>query len=142
MTDSYHEGLDALARTGGTAEGALNRLAEVSPDLARMAIAFPYGEVFSRPALDLRTRELLAVAATSALGSAVPQLRTHVAAALHLGWSQAEVIEALIQTAVFAGFPAALSALTECHDMLVVGGDHCTPCQSTDSADGQACPRA
>ena len=138
MTDNYRKGLDTLARIGGRPDNARNALAEVSPDFARIAIAFPYGEIFSRPGLDLRTRELLAVVATAALGNAIPQLRSHVAAALQLGWSQTEVIEALMQTAVFAGFPAALNALNECHDLLVIGGDYCAPCQSTVSADGQA----
>jgi len=141
MTDTYRRGLDTLARAGNKPDGAQNKLAEVSPDFARMAIAFPYGEIFSRSQLDVKTRELLAVVATAALG-ALPQLRGHVAAALHFGWSQAEVIEAVMQTAVFAGFPAATNSLTACHDLLVSGGDYCAPCQSTVSADGQACPRA
>lgn len=138
MTDSYRSGLDTLARLGTPADTARNKLAEVCPDFARIAIAFPYGEIFARAGLDLKTRALLAVAVTAAAGNALPQLRDHVAAALRLGWTRTEVIEALIQTAVFAGFPAASNALIGCHDLLVAGGDYCAPCQSTVSADGQA----
>lgn len=137
MTENYRNGLDTLALTGSRPDSAENRLAEVSPDFARMAIAFPYGELFSRSALDLKIRELLAVVATAAAGHALPQLRGHVAAALHLGWSQAEVIEAIMQTAVFAGFPAAINALTGCHDLLAAGGAYCAPCHMTVSGEGQ-----
>jgi len=49
----------------------------------------------------------------------MPQLRTHVAAALHLGWTRAQIAEILMQCAIYAGFPAALNALAECHDLLV-----------------------
>jgi len=45
-------------------------------------------------------------------------LRMHVAAALQLGLGRAPIIEILMQSAVYGGFPAALNALAECHDLL------------------------
>jgi 4-carboxymuconolactone decarboxylase len=73
----------------------------------------------------------------AALGNAVPQLRVHVAAALNLGWSREALIEALMQVAVFAGFPAALNALAACHDMLCTSGGGCSPAQSSGLGEGQ-----
>src|SRR4051812_16190057 len=107
LNDSYRVGLDVLARTGAGHDARRNRVAEVAPDFARLAIGFTYGEVFARPGLDLKLREFAAIAACAAMGRSAAQLRDHVAAALHLGWTKAEIVELLIQTAVHAGIPAA-----------------------------------
>lgn len=138
MTDHYLAGLDVLERTGGGMDLHRNRVAEVAPDFVRIAIGFTYGEIFARPGLDLRTREIAAVAAYAALGNAMAQLRAHVAAALHLGWGRTEIIEVLMQTAVHAGMPVALNALSECHDLLVEGGAYCMPCRGDPAGDGQS----
>lgn len=136
MTDSYRLGVEVLARMSAISETTANRAAEVAPDFARMAIAFPYGELFSRPGLDLKIREIAAISALAAMGNALPQLRVHVAAALTLGWTREELIEAIMQVAVIAGFPAALNALVGCHDMLSTSGGGCSPAQSSGLGDG------
>ena len=51
------------------------------------------------------------IAALTALGHAQPQLKVHVAAALNVGVSREQIVEIIIQMAVYAGFPAALNAL-------------------------------
>ena len=50
-------------------------------------------------------------AAPGALGNATPQLKVHIAAALHVGLTQEEITEVMMQMAVYAGFPAALNGL-------------------------------
>jgi len=123
----YLRGVEILeAVTGNPAEQLTSRVAELAPDFARMTIEFPFGDLYARDALDLRTREVAAVAALAALGTAAPQLRVHVAAALHLGLAREEVVEILMQTAIYAGFPAALNALAQCHDLLSEGA--CSSC--------------
>ena len=72
----------------------------------------------ARPGLDLRSRELATVAALTALGNAQPQLRVHVAGALRVGCRPQEIIEVILQMAVFAGFPAAINALTVARDVI------------------------
>lgn len=74
-------------------------------------IEFPFGDVYSRPGLDLKSREIATIAALAALGNAQPQLKVHIFAALNVGCTQEEIIEVFIQMAVYAGFPAALNAL-------------------------------
>jgi len=135
LTDPYRVGLDVLAQTGAGQDARRNRVAEVAPDFARLAIGFAYGEVFSRPGLDLKLREFAAIAACAAMSRSAAQLRDHVAAALHLGWSKTEIVELLIQIAAHAGVPAALDALVWCHDLLVEMSD-CQSCED-DSSDGQ-----
>lgn len=120
MNERYLKGIDVIQQlSAGSLEQFLtSRLAEVAPDLARMAIEFPFGDIYSRNTLGFRERELVAIAALTAVGPAQPQLRTHVAAALQLGITKAEIVEVIIQTVIYAGFPAALNALTDCHDLL------------------------
>ena len=96
---------------GEVGERALQRIETISPDLARYAVEFVFGDIHSRPGLDLKSREIAAVAALAALGNASPQLRAHIHGALNVGCSQQEVIEIMIQMAAYAGFPAALNGI-------------------------------
>jgi alkylhydroperoxidase/carboxymuconolactone decarboxylase family protein YurZ len=85
-------GIAALEQLGGPdAAVPILAAADIAPDLVRFAIEFAFGEVLSRPGLDLRTRELCTVAALTGLGHAEPQLKWHIEAALYVGARQAEV---------------------------------------------------
>jgi 4-carboxymuconolactone decarboxylase len=85
-------------------------LLNISPDFARHLVQFPFGDIYSRPALDSRRRELAIVSAIAALGHAQPQLRLHLHAAIKVGCTRDELTEVLMMTAVYSGFPAALNA--------------------------------
>lgn len=120
MSERYRRGVDivqALAE-GRVEQFMTSKVAEIAPDFARMAIEFPFGDLYAREALDLRSREIAAIASLAAIGSAIPQLRDHIRAAENLGVGRDEIIEILMQTAIYAGFPAALGALAACHDLL------------------------
>jgi 4-carboxymuconolactone decarboxylase len=110
--DRYQRGLKALAEIDGQAgERVITALADIAPDFARMLIEFPFGDVYTRPGLDLRSREVATIAALTATGTATPQLEVHIEAGLNVGLSQEEIVETIIQMAVYAGFPAALNGL-------------------------------
>ena len=128
MTDPYRLGLEVLAQTGAGQDDRRNRVAEVAPDFVRLALGFTYGEILSRPGLDLKLRELAALSAYGEMGRSTAQLRVQVAAALHLGWSKSEIVEILVQTASHAGITAALDALADCHDLLVERNPDCQSC--------------
>lgn len=89
----------------------MDSMQDISPDLARYAIDFPFGEIFTRPGLDLKSRELINVAALTALGNAAPQLKFHINGALNVGCSRTEIIETIIQMAIYSGFPSALNGM-------------------------------
>lgn len=93
------------------AKKLMNSMQDISPDLARYAIDFPFGEIFTRPGLDLKSRELINVAALTALGNAAPQLKFHINGALNVGCSRTEIIETIIQMAIYSGFPSALNGM-------------------------------
>jgi 4-carboxymuconolactone decarboxylase len=109
--DRYARGLRKLQEIDGNAGArVLEALDGICPDLGRLLVEFPFGDVYSRPGLDLRGREIATVAALIALGNAIPQLKVHLHAALNVGVTRAELVEVIIQMAVYAGFPAALNA--------------------------------
>jgi len=110
--ERYQRGLEKLAEIDGQqGQKVIDSLADIAPDFAQYLIEFPFGDIYSRPGLDLRTRELVTVAALTALGNAAPQLKVHLHAALNVGCSREEIVEVIIQMAVYAGFPAALNGL-------------------------------
>ena len=112
MDDRYQRGLALLDRLDrGQGARILAALEDVAPDFARLLVEFAFGDICARPGLDLKTREIATVAALTALGTAPAQLRVHIKAALNLGCSRTELIEAIMQMAVYAGFPAALNGL-------------------------------
>jgi 4-carboxymuconolactone decarboxylase len=109
----YDRGWAKLREIDGQAgERVVASLADIAPDFARYLIEFPFGDIYSRPQLDLRAREIGVVAALTALGNAAPQLKVHIHGALNVGCSREEVVEIIMQMAVYAGFPAALNGLS------------------------------
>jgi len=116
--ERYARGLAKLQQIDG--EGGIKvveGLADIAPDFARLLIEFPFGDVYSRPGLDLRSREIAVVAALTAMGNAAPQLRVHIQGALNVGVTREEVIEVIMQMAVYAGFPAALNGLSAAREV-------------------------
>ncbi len=82
----------------------------ITGELYPTAIRYGYGELWSRPGLDHRQRMLCALAAFTAMGLE-SQLRKFSKSALNIGLEREEVIEAVIQTAPYGGFPRALNGL-------------------------------
>ncbi|AOB32713.1 carboxymuconolactone decarboxylase [Bordetella sp. H567] len=110
----YITGLERLHAVDGDAGvDVVETLRQAFPDFATYVVEFPFGDIYSRPGLGLRERELAVVAALCALGNAAPQLRVHLHAALHVGCTPTEIVEVVMQMAVYAGFPAALNGLAE-----------------------------
>ncbi len=110
--DRFERGLKKLAEIDGEAgECVLESLKGIAPDLGRYIIEFPFGDIYSRPGLDLKSREIAVVAALTAMGNARPQLQVHIHGALNVGCTREEVVEVIMQMAVYAGFPAALNGI-------------------------------
>ncbi|WP_321844500.1 carboxymuconolactone decarboxylase family protein [Paraburkholderia bannensis] len=110
--DRYAQGWQKLKQIDGAAgEKVVAALAPIAPDFGRLLIEFGFGDIYSRPQLDLRAREIATIAALAALGNAQPQLKIHIEAALNVGCTRDEIVEVFMQMALYAGFPAALNAL-------------------------------
>ena len=111
-SERYTIGREMLQRVDGKGgDAVVNSLKDIAPDFARYLIEFPFGDIYARPGLDLRSREVATIAALTSLGNAAPQLKVHIAAGLNVGLTQEEITEVIMQMAVYAGFPAALNGL-------------------------------
>ena len=112
MSDRFERGWVKLKEIDGEAgEKVIESLQDIAPDLARYVIEYPFGDVYSRGGLDLKSREIATVSALAAMGNAVPQLKVHINGALNVGCSREEIVEIMIQMSVYAGFPAALNGI-------------------------------
>lgn len=112
MEDRYSKGLKNLEKIHPEASKALmENLKDIAPDLGRFVIEFPYGDVYERPGLDLKSREIATIAALTAIGDTKPELKDHIKGALNVGCNRQEIIEVIIQMAVYAGFPRAINGI-------------------------------
>jgi 4-carboxymuconolactone decarboxylase len=91
--------------------------AQVAPEFFELVAKFCFGMFWARPGLDLRSRSLCTVAQLAALGK-TEELRGHLAGALNLGIRREELVEVLMQTACYAGVPAAVNALSAAQPVL------------------------
>ncbi len=118
MNSRYQRGLEKLKEIDAEqGERVMENLTDIAPDFARFVVEFPFGDIYTRPGLDLRTRELATVAALTAMGTAPGQLRIHIHGALNVGCTRAEIVEVIMQMVVFAGFPAALNGLAAAREV-------------------------
>src|ERR1700730_962095 len=102
---------------GDLGDQAVENLARISPDMAHYVVEFIFGDIQSRPGLDLKTREIVALVSIATRGGAEPQFGAHLHGAVNVGWSEQEFIELMIELAVYAGFPAALNGLYAARDV-------------------------
>ncbi len=108
-TTRYERGLAKLAEVDGHAG---QQVVDSVGDLGRYIVEFAFGDIYSRPGMSLREREIATVALLTALGGREPQLRVHMEAALHVGITLQEIEEIVLQTVPYAGFPTAINAMT------------------------------
>jgi 4-carboxymuconolactone decarboxylase len=91
--------------------------AEIAPDFFPIVTTFCFGMFWDRPGLALRDRSLATVSMLAALGRQ-DELRAHLMGARNLGISKEELVEVLMQVAVYAGVPIALAALNTAAQVL------------------------
>ena len=112
MEDRYTKGLKNLEKIHPEASKALmESLKNIAPDLGRFVVEFPYGDIYERPGLDLKSREIATIAALTAIGDTKPELKDHIKGALNVGCERQEIIEVIIQMTVYAGFPRAINGM-------------------------------
>ena len=92
-------------------ERVIENLRDIAPDLGRYVVEFAFGEIYQRPVLDLRQRQLVTIAALTTLGGAEPQLEVHINAGLNVGLTARELVEAILHCIPYTGFPRVLNAI-------------------------------
>ena len=112
-SERYQQGWQMLQTIDGEAgERVIDSLQAIAPDLARYIIEFSFCDIYTRPGLDLKSREIATIASLTSLGNSQPQLKVHIHAALNVGCTAQEIVEVVMQMAVYAGFPAALNGIS------------------------------
>lgn len=111
----YARGLAKLAEVQGpTGIDGIEPLGEIG----RYIVEFSFSDIYSRPGLSLRDREMVAVAALAVLSGREPQLKSHIKAALLQGITAKELEEVIIEMIIFGGFPTAINALTTLREIV------------------------
>lgn len=111
--DRYERGMKILSAVDGeSGHRVVAALADIAPDLAYHGVAFAFGDLYSRPGLTPQQRQLVTLGMLTALGGCEPELEVHINASLNVGLTTTEIVEALIHSAAYCGFPRALNAVT------------------------------
>ena len=107
----YEAGLAVRRRVLGEAhvKRALENATSFDEDFQELATRYAWGDIWTRPGLDLRTRSIITIAILATLGR-IEELDLHVRATRNTGATPDDVKEVLMQVAVYAGVPAANSA--------------------------------
>ncbi|WP_328666239.1 carboxymuconolactone decarboxylase family protein [Streptomyces sp. NBC_00322] len=107
----FQHGMKVLSAVDGEGgQRVIDSLADISPELGHQVVAWAFGEMYERPGLPPRDRQLVTLGMLTALGGCEPQLDVHINAALNVGLTPEEIVEALLHSAVYCGMPKALNA--------------------------------
>ncbi|HDR7968673.1 TPA: carboxymuconolactone decarboxylase family protein [Bacillus pacificus] len=110
--ENYQKGLDILKKIDEENYQAIvdSFKDSIATDLGTLAVEFNYGQIFSRPGLDLKSRLLATVAGLTVLGN-TQQLKFYINGALNVGWTEEEIVEVMMQMLIYGGFPIALNTI-------------------------------
>ncbi|MFC7216987.1 carboxymuconolactone decarboxylase family protein [Streptomyces polyrhachis] len=109
--DRFERGMRVLTEIDGeSGRKVIDSLADISPELGHQIVAWAFGDIYRRPGLAPRDRQLVTLGMLTALGGCEPQLDVHINAALNVGLTPHEITEALLHSAVYCGMPKALNA--------------------------------
>lgn len=117
--DRFEVGWEMLERIDGEAGNrVIAALSDIAPDLGRFVVEFGFGDVYTRPGLNLLLREIATVAALVAMGTATPQLKVHIHGLLNVGGTREKLVETVLHVAAYAGFPAAINGMLAAQEVL------------------------
>ncbi|WP_275791402.1 carboxymuconolactone decarboxylase family protein [Pararhizobium gei] len=122
----FMRGIATLAETsGGSGADVVDSFKDVAPGLGRLIVAHCYGDIFCRPAINPKDRELGAISALAAQGTVAAEkpLGVHIDAALNLGATREEIVETLFNIIPYAGYPLIEKALLIAHDRISLFDD-------------------
>ena len=110
MSESYDGGMRVRREVLGDnhVDRAIERTTEFSADFQDFITRYAWGEIWTRPGLDRKTRSCITLTALVALGH-LEELKLHVRAALRNGLTEDEIKEVLLQSTIYCGVPAANS---------------------------------
>ena len=119
MSESYDSGMRVRREVLGDnhVDRAIERTTEFTAAFQDFITRYAWGEIWTRPGLDRKTRSCITLTALVALGH-LEELKLHVRAALRNGLTQDEIKEVLLQSAIYCGVPAANAAFATAQSVL------------------------
>ena len=120
MADDAHErGMKVRREVLGDehVDAAVERTSDFTADFQDLITRYAWGEIWTRPGLDRKTRSAITLTALVALGH-FEELEMHVRAALRNGLEEDEIKEVLLQSAIYCGVPAANTAFAVAQEVL------------------------
>ena len=108
--DRHKRGMDLLRKMGR--ENLMMEQKALSPDLYEMSVGHLFGDVWARPGLSLRDRQLVTLAANIALARPTGNY-SHYRSAEHIGITREEIMEVIIQVGHYAGWPTISNAVRQ-----------------------------
>ena len=123
MSDTHEQGMEVRRAVLGDehVDRATARATDFTADFQDLITRYAWGEIWTRPGLDRRTRSCITLTALVA-GGHDQELAMHVREALRNGLTPEEIKEVLLQTAIYCGVPAANSAFAIAQEVLVEEG--------------------
>ncbi|MGE0724895.1 MAG: 4-carboxymuconolactone decarboxylase [Alphaproteobacteria bacterium] len=109
--ERYEAGMKVRRAVLGDAhvDRSLQRLTPLNERFQDMITRYAWGEIWTRPGIDRKARSMMTMAMLVALNR-MDEFRLHIRAAVNIGLTRAEIEEVLLQTAIYAGVPAANGA--------------------------------
>ncbi|WP_099975080.1 carboxymuconolactone decarboxylase family protein [Lactobacillus terrae] len=96
---------------GRAADSVMDSLDSIAPDIGKYIYEFAFGDIYNRPELDLKQREMITITSLLTQGDTNNQLKVHINGSLNVGLSEQEIIETFIQCLPYVGFPKVLNAI-------------------------------
>lgn len=110
--ERYQRGWQKLMEVDGEGgQRVIDSLKDIAPDLGKYVVEFAFGDIYPQGGLDLKQRQLVTIASLTTQGGCEPQYNVHINAALNVGLSPEEVVEAIMHCTPYTGFPRVLNAI-------------------------------
>lgn len=95
-----------------SADKVLHALDDIAPDVSKYIMEFAFNDIYDRPGLNLKQREMITITSLLTQGDTVPELEVHINGSLNVGLTKQEIIETFIQCIPYVGFPKVLNAIS------------------------------
>ncbi|WP_280170561.1 carboxymuconolactone decarboxylase family protein [Priestia megaterium] len=112
MNERYENGWKTLMEVDGEGgKRVIESLKDIAPDIGKYVIEFAFGDIYTREGLNLQQKQLVTISALTTQGGCEPQLHVHINAALNVGLTPQEIVEAITHCIPYTGFPRVLNAI-------------------------------
>ena len=112
MNKRYEDGWEKLMEVDGEGgKRVIESLKDIAPDLGKYVIEFAFGDIYTREGLNLQQKQLVTISSLTTQGGCEPQLNVHINAALNVGLTPNEIVEAITHCIPYTGFPRVLNAI-------------------------------